>query len=144
MISLELAGRLRDAGLQWTPVERDVFALPGRDMDDQVFVVSALPALVQRVNGYPVVAFQASAEWALDYVMLADALWLPSEAQLREALHQALPEDALLRLERTAQGYSCTVGRPERPLVYAGENAETAYAGALLAALGPGAAARLL
>lgn len=136
MISLELAGRLRDAGLVWSPVERDIFALPGRDMDDQVFVVSALPALVQRVNGYPVVAFQASAEWALDYVMLAEALWLPSEGQLRVALEDRLPAAAALRLERAAGGYRCTVDEGAGLRRYEGGDAETAYGLALLSLLG--------
>jgi hypothetical protein len=131
MISLELAQQLHDAGLDWLPAERDVFALPGRGMDDQVFVVTPLPALVQRVNGYPVVAFQASAEWALDYVMLAEALWMPSETQLREALVAELPPGAALRLDRTGDGYSCLVGSGR----FDAPDAATAYGRALLAAL---------
>lgn len=135
MISIELAAHLRDAGLDWHPAERDVFALPGRDMDDQLFVVSPLPALVQRVNGYPVVAFQASAEWALDYVMLAEALWLPSESQLREALATTLPTGGALRLDRTSSGYQCAISTGAEPLQFHGSNAETAYGEALLAVL---------
>lgn len=150
MISLELAQQLRDAGLDWLPAERDLFALPGRGMDDQLFVVTPLPAIVQRVNGYPVVAFQASAEWALDYVMLAEALWMPSETQLREALVGELPDGAALRLERTADGYRCVVGAGEGTHPFVGSDAATAYGRALLALLrgslsgaasGPGAEA---
>lgn len=135
MISLELAGHLRDAGLDWHPAERDLFALPGRGMDDQVFVVTPLPALVQRVNGHPVVAFQASAEWALDYVMLAEALWMPSESQLREALVAELPADAALGLERVGGGYSCVVGAGEGRRRFDGPDASAAYGEALLALL---------
>jgi hypothetical protein len=135
MISLELAGQLRDAGLQWRPAERDIFALPDRDMDDQVFVVSPLPALVQRVNGYPVVAFQASAEWALDYVMLAEVLWMPSETQLREALGAHLQPGETLRLDRTAEGYSCSFGSAVGARQFDGPDAETAYGRALLSVL---------
>jgi hypothetical protein len=131
MIDLELAGQLRDAGLAWRPAERDTFALPGRDMDDQVFVVSPLPALIQRVNGYPVVAFQASAEWALDYVLLAEALWLPSESQLREAVEDRLPAVTSLSLDRTATGYNCAVGGPIQRQ-FSGASAEMAYGRALL------------
>lgn len=135
MISLELAGRLRDAGLPWRPLERDTFALPDRDMDDQIFVVSPLPAMLQLLNGHPVVAFQASAEWALDYVFLAEAVWLPSEAQLREALAARLPAAAPLRLDRTAMGYSCTVELADGAREFAASDADTAYGLALLAML---------
>ena len=51
MISLELARELRDAGLAWQPAERDAFGLPDRDMDEQVFVVSPLPALIRMSSG---------------------------------------------------------------------------------------------
>lgn len=131
MISLNLAIQLRDAGLRWQPAERDAFALPGREMDDQIFVVSPLPALVQRYNGYPVVAFQASAEWALDYVMLAEAVWLPEEGQLRAALDATLAPGVELRLTRVDGGYICAVG----PASFEGADAATAYGLALLAAL---------
>ena len=138
MISLELAGRLRDAGLRWNPAERDLFALPERDMDDQLFVVSPLPALIQRLNGHSVVAFQASAEWALDYVMLAEVIWMPSEAQLRELLERTMTPDAPLRLERSASGYSCTIGLDGLPASYERDDAADAYAMALLAVLARG------
>jgi hypothetical protein len=135
MISLEMARQLREAGLEWRPAERDTFALPGRDMDDQVFVVSPLPALVQLYNGSPVVAFQASAEWALDYVMLVEALWMPSESQLREALADLIDPDAPLGLARTADGYSCAVAIGGQKRSFSGPDAEAAYANALVAAL---------
>lgn len=135
MIKLELAQQLQEAGLSWQPKERDCFALPERGMDEQVFVVSPVPALVQLLNGYPVVAFQASAEWALDYVMLAEAVWLPLESQLREALAAAMHPEAELRLEREATGYSCTAGLPGSEARYEGPDAETAYGRALLGAL---------
>jgi hypothetical protein len=135
MISLEMARQLREAGLEWRPAERDAFALPGRDMDDQVFVVSPLPALVQRYNGLPVVAFQASAEWALDYVTLAEALWMPAEGQLREALVGLLAPAAPMGLARTAGGYRCAIELGGQPRSFDGPDAETAYAQALIAAL---------
>lgn len=135
MISLDLALELRAAGLVWHPAERDTFALPGRGMDEEVFVISLLPAMIQRYNGYPVVAFQASAEWALDYVLLAEAVWMPSEGQLREALAARLTPDAELRVERSAGGYSCTVGLADGPAHFSGPDAETAYGRALVTAL---------
>jgi hypothetical protein len=135
MISVEMARQLREAGLEWRPVERDVFALPGHDMDGQVFVVSPLPALVQLYNGQPVVAFQASAEWALDYVTLAETLWMPSEGQLREALIAQLAPGAPMSLARTPAGYSCAIDLGGQSQSFGGPDAETAYAQALIAAL---------
>jgi hypothetical protein len=135
MISYELAWQLRDAGLEWRPVERDIFALPGRELDGQVFVVSSLSALIQMYNGYPVVAFQGTAEWALDYVMLTEVLWLPQEHQLREALELLLAPGASLSLSRTPAGYRCEIGLAGEPRAFSGPDADSAYGQALLAAL---------
>lgn len=135
MISYELAWQLRDAGLEWRPSERDMFAMPGGELEGQVFVVSALPALVQLYNGHPVIAFQGSAEWALDYVMLTEALWLPQEHQLRAALEDRLEPGAPLSLTRTPAGYRCDVGLEGRPRAFDGPDAASAYGQALLAAL---------
>ncbi|GAB4189551.1 MAG: hypothetical protein OHK0022_01930 [Roseiflexaceae bacterium] len=132
MISLELAQRLRQAGLRWQPAEHDTFALPDRQMDSQVFVLSAQPALIQLYNGDPVVTFQGSTEWALDYVFLTEVIWLPSEAQLREALAQRLGPDAPLRLDRTPTGYCCTFAHGEHLREAAAPDAAEAYGLALL------------
>ena len=40
MVTVELARRLRDAGLRWQPQRGDAFVIPDRDMDDDVFVLS--------------------------------------------------------------------------------------------------------
>ncbi len=135
MISLESAQALRAAGLMWRPTERDMFALPDRDMDHQIFVISVLPAQLQLLNGQPAVAFLASAEWALDYVLLGEVVWLPNEAQLRDALAAQLAPEATLTLSRRVAGYSCTVEIGGSDQSFDGPDAETAYAMALLAAL---------
>ncbi|HEU4322521.1 MAG TPA: hypothetical protein VFS21_05155 [Roseiflexaceae bacterium] len=132
MISLDLARRLRQAGLPWQPAEHDMFALPDRQMDGQIFVISAQPALLQLYNGDPVVTFHGSTEWALDYVFLSEVIWLPNEAQLREALAQQLGPDAPLRLDRTAQGYRCTFAHGEELREAVAPDAASAYALALL------------
>lgn len=132
MISLELAQRLRDAGLPWYPAERDSFALPDRQMDTHVFTVSELTALIQLYNGHPVVTFHGSTEWALDYVFLTDTIWIPSETQLREQIVHFINPDAPLRLERITEGYHCLVGYGDRVLEFTAETGETAYALALL------------
>jgi hypothetical protein len=110
MIQIALAHQLRDAGLIWKPAPLDFFALPDRQMDDEVFVISDQAAFMQLYNGYPVVSFHGSAEWALDYILLNEVVWMPSETQLREQIEQRIPADATFTLERTSQGYRCTIG----------------------------------
>jgi hypothetical protein len=135
MISLALAQQLRNAGLTWQPAERDLFALPDREMDEQIFVISVLPAMLQLHGGQPAVAFLASAEWALDYVLLGEVVWLPTEAQLRKALEAQIAPEAGLTLSRRMDGYCCTVEIAGSDREFDGPDAESAYALALLAVL---------
>jgi hypothetical protein len=86
MISLRLAARLRDAGLRWRPARGDRFVLPDRDMDDDVFVLSDLSVELHEISDGTLLGFNGTVEWALDSVDLTDALWLPSEEQLRAGL----------------------------------------------------------
>ena len=86
MISLRLAARLRDAGLRWRPARGDRFVLPDRDMDDDVFVLSDLSVELHEISDGTLLGFNGTVEWALDSVDLTDALWLPSEEQLRARL----------------------------------------------------------
>lgn len=132
MISLEFAQKLQEAGLQWSPSERDYFAIPDRQMDTHVFVVSQLTALLQQYNGNPVVTFHGSSEWALDYVMMTDVVWMPSESQIREALAEVIGLDATLQLERHGAGYRCRITFQGQELDFEAFEAETAYAQALL------------
>jgi hypothetical protein len=134
MIDRDLALQLKHAGLDWTPVERDAFAIDAAELDDQVFVVSQFTALPQRLRGEPGITFHGSAEWALDYVLLADAIWLPSEAQLRNALEARLPNSGvdILRLERTGAGYRCLLSAPHHHLEFNAAHAADAYGLALL------------
>ena len=130
MISMDLARRLAEAGLVWTPAERDAFMIPDSGLDQKVFVISELTALVQTLAGEQHITFHGSSEWALDHVTVADAVWLPTETQLRRALEQRIPGGQYV-LERRAEGYRCL-------LLSASGNgrfypsAEDAYAAALL------------
>src|SRR5690348_3681442 len=83
MLDTELARRLKQAGLAWQPAERDCFAIPDRHLDGQVFVVNRLTTLIQQYSGQLTITFHGSSEWALDDVVLAEVIWLPSETQLR-------------------------------------------------------------
>ena len=132
MISAELAQRLKQAGLQWLPSERDFFMIPGHQLDNQVFVLSQFTGLVQLVNGNPVISFHGTTEWALDYILLAETVWLPSETQLRELIVFMIGTDAPMRLDRTPAGYRCQIAVRERMLEFDAAAAEDAYAQALI------------
>ncbi|HEX8628510.1 MAG TPA: pilus assembly protein CpaE [Catenuloplanes sp.] len=86
MISLDLARRLRDAGLVWKPAPGDRFAIPDRDLDDDVFVLSDMTIAVYDLPDGSVIGFNGTTEWALDDVDQDEAVWLPREDQLRELL----------------------------------------------------------
>jgi len=86
MITLGLARRLLAGGLVWEPVYGDRFVVPGRDMDDEVFVVSQMTVDVHQSSGGRVIGFNGTTEWALDSLELTETLWLPAEGRLREEL----------------------------------------------------------
>jgi hypothetical protein len=86
MLSLALAKQLKKAGLSWTPRNLDIFVVPDRGLDDTPFVLTDVMAYIELFRGSPMVTFHGTAEWALDYVLQSEAVWLPSEAQLHELL----------------------------------------------------------
>jgi hypothetical protein len=135
MIDVDMARLLRGAGLAWQPSERDCFAIPESQMDGQVFVVSHVPAQVEVLNGRPALTFHGSSEWALDYLFTTDAVWLPSETQLREAIERLTGDDLRITLERTQGRYRCQVTSGGQGLTAEGDRAEAAYGGVLLALL---------
>ena len=128
--------RLKRAGLEWHPAERDFFMMPEHNLDEQIFVVSALPALVQNFHSEMSITFHGSIEWALDYVLLSEAVWLPAETQMRALLSDAIGADAPLRLDRTAAGYRLRIALGPDLLDFDAADAEDAYALALLHVLG--------
>ncbi|MEZ0163800.1 pilus assembly protein CpaE [Kineococcus sp. LSe6-4] len=95
MISLDLALRLKDAGLAWHPRSGDRFVIPHRDMDADVFTLSDMTVEVHDHPTGRVIGFNGTTEWALDSVDQPEACWLPAEHQLRELLG-----DRFTRLER--------------------------------------------
>jgi hypothetical protein len=133
MISVEMALRLRAAGLEWKPASGDRFVIPGREMDADVFVVSELTIDVHQAPTGPLIRFNGTTEWALDSVPQEAVVWLPREGQLREALGARFR-----RLEPIGDGFAVVIegtdGSEER---YVDVDAERAYARALLAVLSP-------
>jgi hypothetical protein len=100
VIPLDLAARLRAAGLDWTPAAGDRFAIPDRGLDDNVFVISDMTIEVHDLPTGRVIGFNGTTQWALDDVDQDEAIWLPREDQLRELLGAAFQ-----RLERMPGGY---------------------------------------
>ena len=128
VITVDLAERLREAGLRWTPTSGDRFAIPDRDLDGEVFVVSEMTIETQQLTTGGVVKFNGTTEWALDSIAQNDVVWLPHEGQLR-----GLIGPAFRKLERAGDGYAVEAvaadGRTVRELDV---DAERAYARVLL------------
>lgn len=134
MISLTTARKLKEAGLAWTPALNDFFVIPDRGLDDRVFVVNEMNINVERMQGQTVFTFQGVSEWALDYVVTSETIWLPTEEQLREALEPHLLGETqpALKLFSTQGIYRCEIQFGGRALTFEASGASEAYAAALL------------
>jgi len=88
------------------------------------------------VQGWPVVAFHGTAEWALDYILTSEVVWVPTEEQLREALEEQLRvtgKPMILSLARSNGGnYRCVVALNGLSLTFDAPSAGEAYGRALL------------
>ena len=131
MITLELAERLRDAGLEWDPVAGDRFIVPDREMDDDVFVVSDMTVEVHDFPSGKVIGFNGTVEWALDSIEHHEVVWLPRESRLRELLGESF-----VRLEAVPPGAVVEIETATGRQRHADVEPERAYARALLATLG--------
>jgi hypothetical protein len=127
VLSVAIARRLREAGLSWTPARGDRFVVADRDMDDEVFVLSDMTIEVHHYPGGPVIGFNGTTEWALDSVDQQDALWVPSEQQLRELL-----DAAFVRLEKFDGHHRVVVSRAGVEASVIADTAADAYGLALL------------
>ena len=132
MISLQLAQKLKDAGLVWKTSIHDFFAIPDRDLDDKVFVISDLMVTMEILQGWPAMTFHGTAEWAADYIWTHDVVWVPTESQLREELERLLPANNQLCLCKKNNLYFCEWQEGERPYSVSAPTAAEAYAQALL------------
>ena len=131
MLSLDLAMALRAAGLIWKPERGDRFVVPDRELDMIVFVLSDM--VVEEVtlpDGTRILAFNGTTEWALDSLEAAEAVSLPSEAQLRTLLAQDF--ESLQALPGPGGGYAVTAAGVRHVDV----SAACAYARTLLHRLG--------
>ena len=127
MIGVQLAQQLREAGLTWKPALGDRFAIPDRDLDDEVFVLSNMTIQVHTVPDGRVIGFNGTTEWALDDVEIEETVWLPREDQLRELLG-----GTFRGLRRDPAGFEVTIALLGEERQFVGASAEAAYASALL------------
>ncbi|WP_243073742.1 pilus assembly protein CpaE [Microbacterium sp. SS28] len=135
MISTEMAVALRAAGLVWHPRSGDRFQLDEPEFEADIFTVSEMTIEPREYPTGRILSFNGTTEWALDSVALEDALWLPSEDQLRELLRGAFR--ALRRLPDTYE-VEISLHQPAGPdavLVFEHPAPADAYALAVLALL---------
>lgn len=131
MTSISLALSLRDAGLVWHPEEADFFHIPDRGFGDRVFSISTMVVEVREVLGDRELAFNGTVEWALDSILKADVVWIPTEGQLRQLLG-----GKFVALYREDDGRQTCVARHDGlPTTFTAETAADAYGSALLAIL---------
>lgn len=130
MIDIDVAIRLRDAGLRWEPRDGDHFTIDAELLRDDVFMLATMvvEAGVDR-HGGNVFRFNGTTEWALDSIQQEEAIWIPREDQLRDALGEQFV--ALRREEDDAFVVEVRPGGGKKRDVRA-PRAEDAYAGALL------------
>ncbi|MEV0897716.1 pilus assembly protein CpaE [Actinoplanes sp. NPDC049802] len=127
MLGVEVARQLKASGLIWKPRLGDRFAVPDRDLDDELFVLSNMLVQVHDRPEGRIIGFNGTTEWALDDVDLDEALWLPREDQLRELLGGAFRE-----LRREPGGHIVRIELLGREHTFPAARAEDAYAAALL------------
>ena len=127
MIPLELARQLKQAGLPWKPTMGDRFAVPDRDLDEDVFVLSHMTIEVHDLPDGPVIGFNGTTEWALDDVEMEEAIWLPGEDQLRILLG-----GTFRALHRTGDGYRVEISLLGEESTFDGDEPAAAYGQALL------------
>ncbi|MGB7424532.1 MAG: pilus assembly protein CpaE [Ornithinimicrobium sp.] len=130
MITTDLARALHTAGLIWSPLPGDRFAVDTAGMLGDVFYLADMTVDVQRFVGGSVIGFNGVAEWALDSVDLEETLWLPREDQMRAVLGEAF-----VSLERTDVGYAVRLAPTVAHEATPHDDAECAYALAVLAVL---------
>lgn len=129
MLSLPLAEQLKKAGLEWHPALHDTFAIPDRGLDERRFVITEVMTYIEFFRGSPMVTFHGTAEWALDYILQTEAVWVPSETQLREMVAGYA---SALSLEQKPDGTTLSLQLDGERLQFTAADACDAYGAALL------------
>ena len=134
MISQALAVQLKEAGLVWPTAVHDFFAIPDRDLDGRIFVLSEMMVTMELLRGWPAVVFHGTSEWAMDYLLTHEAVWLPTESQVRAKLEAelAVRNGRFHQLLRLPEGYQCVVSLAGEPLAFTAVSPSEAYGLTLL------------
>ena len=122
-----MAQRLKEAGLAWKPGPGDRFAVPDRDLDEEIFVLSNMTIQVHNLPDGRIIGFNGTTEWALDDLEMDEAIWLPREDQLRELLG-----GTFRTMHRTDAGFEVVIDLLGESRTFTGPTPEEAYAAALL------------
>jgi hypothetical protein len=122
-----MAQRLKEAGLTWKPGPGDRFAVPDRDLDEEIFVLSNMTIQVHNLPDGRIIGFNGTTEWALDDLEMDEAIWLPREDQLRELLG-----GTFRTMHRTDAGFEVVIDLLGESRTFTGPTPEEAYAAALL------------
>lgn len=130
MLSTDLARRLHDAGLIWSPMPGDRFVVDRAGLGSEVFHLADMTVEVHEFVGGSVIGFNGVAEWALDSVALEETLWLPREDQLRAVLGHDF-----VGLGMDGPGYAVVALVDGSPRTFAHRDAEEAYGLAVLEVL---------
>ncbi|RIK15418.1 MAG: pilus assembly protein CpaE [Acidobacteria bacterium] len=130
MLSTDLARRLLDAGLNWSPMPGDRFVVDRRGVAEEVFYLADMTVEVHEFVGGSVIGFNGVAEWALDSVALEETLWLPREDQMRAVL-----DHDFVGLGMDGSGYAVVALVDGVATTFAHRDAEEAYGLALLEVL---------
>jgi hypothetical protein len=134
MVSLIVGQQLKAAGLTWYPSNNDFFSIPYPELSERVFVITDMTVLIELRDGRQMVTFHGTAEWAMDHVLLTEAVWLPREDQVRTQLEQRLMGEAqpLFHLTSTLDGYQCEIHHNGETKQFEAFGASDAYGQALL------------
>ncbi|MEV6298280.1 pilus assembly protein CpaE [Actinoplanes sp. NPDC051861] len=127
MLGVQVARQLKAAGLTWKPRLGDRFAIPDRDLDDELFVLSNMTVQVHDRPEGRIIGFNGTTEWALDDVEIEETIWLPREDQLRKLLGATFRS-----LHHKNNTYEVRVELLGQSHTFRGGTAEDTYAAALL------------
>jgi len=98
------------------------------EVGDEVFTVSEMTVEAHSYPSGTVLGFNGTTEWALDSVALDDAVWLPSESQLREILRGGFKS-----LTVTEEGrFRVDIVFRDEPATFVADDADDAYGEAVL------------
>ncbi len=116
--------------MTWHPTVGDEFIMPDHDID-VTFRMAEMVVEVRRVPAGRMIAFNGTPEWAMDAIMMDEAIWMPREDQLR-----ALIGDHFDALRRDTEGMCVDLVHPDGGRSsHRAATAVDAHAKALLAVL---------